>query len=197
MCVAPKGLSMTKNNNDVPENIRAILAEASYCIGKYHAETFSQNTYCELVESGMQSPIEYAVYIALRTVMRINYIEDCEPISSTQLSPGLLISWQKKIGKYKADFVIGFYRYKGSSKDGACLFREVVVECDGTAFHERTEQERRFEKCRDRYMQKIGLKVFRYTGKEILDDPYKIAAEIIGYVTDDEANTLTPKQYFE
>lgn len=185
---------MAEKNKEIASRVIGLLNEASDYVGRYEAESFSQDRYCELLELGMDSPLEHAMHIAFETVARINFVQFAEPISSNEMSTGLIITPQRKIGPYRADFSVEWLCYIGG-KVG--VFREVVVECDGTAFHERTEKERRYEKHRDRYMQKLGLKVFRYTGKEILDDPYKIAAEVIGYVTDDEKNTFTPSQYFE
>lgn len=186
---------MAGEPKEIPENIFPILDKASDYVGRYEAETFGQNMFSYLREGDMQSPIEYAFYIAFHAVMKVNYLYECEPISSDQMSPGIGLWPQYRIGPYKADFLVAYYKYLNDEKI-ASVFRQVVVECDGTAFHERTEAERRKEKLRDRYMQKLGMKVFRYTGKEILDDPYKVAVDVIGYVTDDEENTYTPEQYF-
>lgn len=182
--------------NKIPENIMRILDQASEYAGKCEAETFSQSTWCTLVEGDIKSPIEQALYIGFMAVIKVNVLDEAEPESATEWSSGLVITPQRQIGKYRADFTVCYMR-RQTPGAGATTVREVVVECDGTAFHERTERERRHEKARDRYMQKLGMKVFRYTGREILDDPYKVAAEIIGYVTDDEAGTLTPAEYFK
>lgn len=60
---------------------------------------------------------------------------------------------------------------------------DVIIECDSQMFHDRTERERRYEKMRDRYLIQQGYKTFHYTGKEITDSPFKVAAEILAYVT--------------
>lgn len=184
---------MRNREKVVPPNIMTILEDASKYVGLYEAECFSQRVWSELADGDLASPIEFALHIGFRAIAVINYMQFAEPINEETMSTGLLICPQKVIGPYRADFYVCYYKHINKVNS---IFREVAVECDGTAFHERTEEERRREKGRDRYMQKRGLKVFRYTGKEILDDPYKIAAEIIGYVTDDEKNTVTPAQYF-
>src|SRR5450830_882174 len=172
-----------------------ILDQAAKFIGKYEEESFSQNMFSQLIESDMESPLEQVMQIAFATVSKINWLDYSEPLDDCRLMPGLYICPQYVIGPYKADFYLEWLKW--IDKDtGAKMSRNVVVECDGTAFHERTELERRNEKRRDRYMQKMGLKVFRYTGKEILQDPYKVAVEVLGYLTDDEKNTVTPQEYF-
>jgi very-short-patch-repair endonuclease len=52
-------------------------------------------------------------------------------------------------------------------------------------WHERTERERRYEKRRDRDLARHGYHVFRFTGKEIMEDPGRVAIEVLGYVTND------------
>jgi len=177
---------------EIPSNIQDILDVASEYAAKMEQERFRAELWSRIRESVIKSPIEQALFIGIHTVAKSNFMDFSEPLSATEVSPGLSITPQKKIGPYYADFVVEFYRRNDS---GTNLLRSVVVECDGTAFHERTEKERRHEKLRDRYMQKMDLKVFRYTGKEILDNPYKVAKEIISYVSDDEF-VLSPEEYF-
>jgi len=61
-----------------------------------------------------------------------------------------------------------------------------VVECDSQQFHERTEEERRYEKARDRFLQKKGYKIFHYTGADIKSNYKKIVREIIRYALERE-----------
>lgn len=178
---------------DIPQNILSILERGAADVGRFETEQFYENTIPDLREMAMESPIEYAFYIGMQVVARINDCRDFDMEGFDVCTGGLLITPQAKFGPYRADFLIGYYGY-GDPR--ITKVREVIVECDGTAFHERTEKERRNEKKRDRYMQKLGLKVFRFTGKEILDGPYEVAKEVIGYVTDMELDTLTPEEYF-
>lgn len=180
-------------NKELPVRIVEILQESAAYVGRYEEDSFNQNMFRNVQEVGLESPIEMALYIALEAVAKINFVDIFDMVSFSLCTGGLMVRPQVKVGKYRVDFEIGYYGYGDPEKTKV---REVVVECDGTAFHERTEKERRYEKQRDRYMQKLGIKVFRFTGKEILDDPYEVAREIIGYVTDMEADTLTPAEYF-
>lgn len=107
------------------------------------------------------SPIEQILYCALKTMCKINRIDDIK------------IVYQYKIGKYRVDFFI-------SNK------KSVVVECDSQQFHERTEEERRYEKARDRFLQKKGYKIFHYTGADIKSNYKKIVREIIRYALERE-----------
>jgi hypothetical protein len=66
---------------------------------------------------------------------------------------------------------------------------KVVVECDGHEFHERTKEQARADKSRDRELTAMGYTVLHFTGSEIHADPWKCAREVyrvlIGYEHDD------------
>ena len=175
--------------NEIPANVMEMINASADWVGKCEAESFSCGAFAELSETEhKQSPIEMILQVAIQTVARINEIRFSEPLSASDRTEGLMISPQFQIGKYRADFVV-FYQPSGGNP---C---RVVVECDGTAFHERTELERRREKARDRFMQKAGWTVFRFTGTEIMAAPYKVAAEIIDHVSG-HGDILTPEEYF-
>ncbi len=53
-----------------------------------------------------------------------------------------------------------------------------IVECDGHNFHEKTKEQAKKDKQRDRDFIKHGYHVLRYTGTEIYRDPVKCASEI-------------------
>jgi Protein of unknown function (DUF559) len=55
----------------------------------------------------------------------------------------------------------------------------VIIECDGHAFHEKTPNQAQRDKERDRNLQKLGYKVFHYTGREIWQDVFKCAHEAV------------------
>jgi very-short-patch-repair endonuclease len=175
--------------NKIPSNVTEMINAAADWVGKYEAESFSCEAFAELSETEYkQSPIEMLFQVAIQAVARVNSMPFSEPLDTDAWSTGLVLSPQFQIGKYRADFMVAYYRFQGETS-------RVVVECDGTAFHERTELERHREKARDRYMQKEGWKVFRYTGREIMDDPYTIAAEVLSILTSGFP-VLTPEEYF-
>jgi very-short-patch-repair endonuclease len=78
---------------------------------------------------------------------------------------------QVTIEGYRVDFLIQYW-----SKSGAEL--NVVVECDGHDWHERTPQQAARDKRRDRRLQKLGYQVLRFTGSEIFNRPVDCAEEI-------------------
>lgn len=60
--------------------------------------------------------------------------------------------------------------------------KKVVVEVDGHDFHERTKEQARNDRSRDRFMLREGFYVLRYTGSEVFNNPYVVAREIREFV---------------
>lgn len=75
---------------------------------------------------------------------------------------------QPKIGKYTVDFL------------ATASFSDimVVIECDGHDFHEKTKEQAKHDKERDRWLTSQGYKILRYTGSEIYNDFDKIEKEL-------------------
>lgn len=92
------------------------------------------------------TPIEQVVFYAL--------------CAAEQFEPNLHIYPQFKIGKYTADFLVEF----GNRGEKPTQY---VIECDGHDYHERTKKQAQHDKERDRHMQSLGYKVYRFTGSEI------------------------------
>ncbi|MFP5211945.1 MAG: DUF559 domain-containing protein, partial [Acidobacteriota bacterium] len=130
---------------------------------------------------GMESPVEQALFAAMLTIQRVNGLLDVGPIDTPHgpIVEGLAKLAQKRIGKYRADFLVSYIM---ADWQGRPYRESVIVECDSQEFHDRSERERRNEKRRDRFFQSMGYTVFHYTGKEILEDPFKVASEILSHV---------------
>ena len=77
------------------------------------------------------------------------------------------IHLQKQIGDYRVDFCIDVRN--------AC---QIVVECDGHDFHERTKEQARRDKSRDRWFVSQGIRVVRFTGSEIYRNTEECVDEI-------------------
>lgn len=181
--------------SEIPENVLGYLAKCSGIVGRFHDDIFNQDTWLFIKENGIASPIEQLLYCALSTAQKLSFIPDLNPkIDGDQLFMyGLYISPQVEIGKYRVDFVVQYnepHRMRPSETKPSEKVQEVIVECDSQEWHERTEKERRYEKARDRYFTVKGYKVFHFTGKEITDDPFKVACEVISYVTGQPVDEL-------
>lgn len=126
-----------------------------------------------------ESPIE--IIMGARLLVFQRWGVGCHPIN-TDWSPGsiesvadhftrapfeLFICPQREIDPYRIDFTILY------SKES--VLKEIAIECDGHAFHERTKEQARRDKSRDRELIARGIPVFRFTGSEI----YRNAASLL------------------
>jgi len=150
---------------NVPDNVKAVIKYYSKEVGKYEDDQFNISMYFDYADE-IESPIERILYIALKALCIFNFgrTEDC-----------ISIIPQKTIGNYRCDFEI-IYHMPLEKND---IMKSVLVECDSQQFHERTEQERRYEKARDRFFTSQGYTTLHFTGKEIIDNSEKVAREII------------------
>lgn len=133
------------------------------------------------IKAKCESPIEEVLMAALYIASKI-----CE--ETIHFMPGgsslpdrpffdqtAFIYQQIGLGQYRVDIAI---------HDATLPFeigepRIMIVECDGHDFHERTKEQARRDKQRDRFLQSRGFKVLRFTGSEIWADPDQCADEII------------------
>ena len=79
---------------------------------------------------------------------------------------------QQEIESFRVDFLF------------ESRFGKVVVELDGHEFHERTKEQARKDKSRDRRLQALGYRVLRFTGSEVYADAHRCAAEVRAMLTD-------------
>lgn len=166
------------------KNVLDIMDKFSTALGNFDMDTHDRNMFFGCVDSEMESPIEHILYCALYTVAHLNFIKEAEPleISGKWFSVGLGVFPQQKIDHYRVDFLVSF-GYPILNSDQSPKYKEIIVECDSQEFHERTEEERRYEKKRDRFLQQKGYEVFRYTGADICRNSLCIAKEIISFIT--------------
>lgn len=79
---------------------------------------------------------------------------------------------QVSMGPYRVDFYLEcFDRHTGRR------WFATAIECDGHDFHEKTKEQARRDKQRDRWFQTRGIGVLRFAGSEIWRDPLKCAEE--------------------
>lgn len=62
-------------------------------------------------------------------------------------------------------------------------WRELIVECDGHDFHERTKEQAKRDRSRDRRATLAGRDVMRFTGSELWRDPWGCAGEIMDWAS--------------
>jgi very-short-patch-repair endonuclease len=84
-----------------------------------------------------------------------------------------ITAWpQQQILEYRVDFLVVARLTEGGP------LHQIVVECDGHDFHERTKEQAARDRRRDRDLTAAGYKVFRFTGSEIFRNPKACVSEI-------------------
>lgn len=107
-----------------------------------------------------ESPIERRLFSALYGTLA-GYTFDCGGLTP-----------QAVIGPYRVDFLLRLPVRGAQSVD-------VVIECDGHDFHERTKHQARRDKARDRYLESLGYRVVRFAGSEIWANPLRCAEQAL------------------
>lgn len=183
---------------EIPENVNAFVKQCADAVAAQRRMDF---IYCQEPQLVIcESPIEQLFLTALNA-MRWAYGYENEEIDvgDHYILNGISVFPQHPIGRYRVDFALVYlvngrvpinWRIKPLQSYAADKATRLIVELDGHEFHDRDEKQRRYEKARDRYLQKSGFKVFRYTGSEIYQNPSKAVAECVAYLTDDDEHDL-------
>jgi very-short-patch-repair endonuclease len=184
---------------EIPESVREFQDKCSQIVGRHAEEQFSIDIFNRVQDHDLNSPIEQMFLSAFEALRMINGFPEYEEtmFDGRSESFGTIISCQHKIDKYRVDFFISHKSASMARENKPAIM--IVVECDGHDFHDKNEIQRRYEKKRDRHMQKLGFRVFRYTGSEIVKDPFVPAAECLSFATGDdfEEMLIIAKEYFE
>lgn len=115
-----------------------------------------------------ESPIE-VVFLQAMTLYNLLICGKFPAFEADQWNNvGHLIEPQKQILDYRVDFLI-------SSPD---IKTQIVVECDGHDFHERTADQAAKDRSRDRALSSHGYRVVRFTGRELWGNPWQCAMDM-------------------
>jgi len=179
----------------IPKNVCDFIKKSSQIYSDHKEDFFSSDIYGEIKDLKITSPIEQILYCALKTIRDTNFMENGDVfdlLPKDLFVVGLGIIPQIKTGKFRCDFQVyyGSNVFYKNNKLGQSKYKDVYVECDSQEFHERTEEERRYEKQRDRYIQSNGGQILHFTGSEIVKDPYAVASEVISFVTGIDKDSL-------
>lgn len=160
--------------NASPQNSK--LDQAYEAFGEQCAE-YTRGSVEVFQEKGLlQSPIEHAMAEAL-LIMDAGFgweLDGCQGlVKEFGQNPRLIVEIkpQHAVGSYRLDFAVKF-------RDAEEIEHFIAVECDGHDFHEKTKKQAAHDKKRDRYLQREGYKVLRFTGSEIYADPVACAKEV-------------------
>ncbi len=150
-----------------------------------------------------ETPIEVPMLLALTIVGEalfgvLYYIVDGVEIGLSSGGPRLSLEPQVQLGEHRVDFLLTakypyYYSTHKSLPDGRTVReprerekeRKIIIECDGHDFHDRTREQARKDRSRDRVLQSLGCRVFRYTGSEIWSDVFMCAHEAVTILWND------------
>lgn len=74
---------------------------------------------------------------------------------------------------YKPDFVL--HQHANA---------KVIVECDGWQFHRASSEQFAYELKRERELQRLGYRLYRFAASDVLADPWASGFEVIGVIND-------------
>lgn len=92
--------------------------------------------------------------------------------------------WVTSDGKYRIDFRLHLATFDGI-EDGfpkQTKSVELLVECDGHDWHEKTKGQASRDKKKDRDLQKLGHTIFRFSGSDIHKDAIHCANECLDFL---------------
>jgi very-short-patch-repair endonuclease len=105
----------------------------------------------------------------------------------------ILITPQKTWKKYRIDFEITSVLFDPGS-EARLIDKTIFVECDGHDFHERTKDQAKRDRSKDRAIQSAGIKILRFTGSEIWSNPLSCTNEILAAIGLDECENNSAGQ---
>jgi very-short-patch-repair endonuclease len=140
-------------------------------------------------------PTETAMFFAL-LILATDHFDEVSIGSEAQRLGGAYeefgIEPQKHIGEYRVDFLLTLrrigpdYDRRITTHDGKEVVankevtKRLIIECDGHEFHEKTKEQVRRDRQRDRTLQSLGrMPVFRFPGSELYQDAFRCAAEAL------------------
>lgn len=121
-------------------------------------------------DTGSPIEVQFALAFMLISLLRNDPAQIVKKGDSGSSERKWFIEPQVEIMTYRADFVVGAWPRVER--------QQIVVECDGHEFHEKTKAQAEHDRRRDRAMQARGYKVFRFTGSEIHRDAFRCAGEV-------------------
>lgn len=115
----------------------------------------------------------------IERIMRIILIDLEDRLSGhfdQTTSPILSVIPQHKVGKFRVDFFVELFCGNGN---------KYIIECDGHDFHEKTKEQAKYDKQRERFLVQNGYKVLRFSGSEIYKDFENITRELFEIFADE------------
>jgi len=116
---------------------------------------------------------------------------------TTRSLDNLIVQPQARLGDYLVDFLVTQqstvpdFEHRRTLADGMTIpgymevTKHLIVECDGHDFHDRTKEQASKDRARDRLLQSLGYRVYRYTGSDLWRDVFTAASEVLTALNDE------------
>ena len=128
----------------------------------------------------MASPIEKVMYLSLS-----NYYLD-DTLGDPMRNYNLFIEPQPEViigkNKYRPDFKLSIHQVIEVSDNRIYRDFTCYIECDGHDFHERTKEQAKKDRAKDRAFISEGLDLLRFTGSEIYNDHARCSDDILNFM---------------
>ena len=130
----------------------------------------------------IESPIEKIFHLSLNAY----YLEELigDPMSNYKLFIDPQPELEFGVKKYRPDFEITMFQHLEIG--GQQKMRDVTcyIECDGHDFHERTKEQAKKDRKKDRAFMTKGLHLIRFTGSEIYNSHTQCSKEVLDFMYD-------------
>lgn len=161
-------------SNKVRENFDLYVEEIAKELKGTYFKTINQKLVERYQTDDVESPIEALMLIALKRHSLLRSI-------GIDLSIKPQEEFHVEGRKMRVDFLLTFGQDHTIRNNYYLREINLIIECDGHDFHEKTKEQAQKDKSRDRILKASGYTVFRFTGSEIYRDSAGCAREIFTY----------------
>lgn len=140
------------------------------------------------IEKLFHVALQYRIELGRTEFDRVYSVSERVPrsimLTLNSVKGSIILESQAVVEGYRVDFLISawtegrVWRPGGGTTEGDARWRNLVVECDGHDFHERTKEQAAKDRSRDRTLSQMGYDVFRFTGSELWKDPWDCADQV-------------------
>lgn len=168
--------NMVKGFNSLPDRAKEIMFASMNRLAML--DDNSLKTYWYIIMGDYldcESPIEKILYVAMDFV----YILREKEFENWNFMVFPQAEVEHKSKTYRVDFMVSMEKYEDKIQD--VIQKDIVVECDGHEFHQKTKEQVKHDNEREMQIKLAGYDVLRFSGTQIYENPMKCANDIIDY----------------
>lgn len=159
---------LVKSFNELPDKAKELCFISIFKLQNFDDSILETVSECE-------SPIEKIFFIAFEVTKELRSNEIPKDYLDILTLPQYPISYENH--EYYADFMIILENINDSRKSV-----DLIIECDGHDFHERTKEQVKHDNERTLILKKHGEDVLRFSGSQIYNEPVKCANDVFDYI---------------